>query len=126
MFEDERPTFYFVDSCYNRIGKTMYINMGKLVNQIVNSQTNVGLPLIGMLSQMYADNMFHFMFIQNFADRAQSGFMREMFTPIPYVEAKEPDNHPEYIVLYPYEPSSKLDIKGSEYPDNILQRFSPS
>jgi hypothetical protein len=50
MFEDERPTFYFVDSCYNRIGKTMYINMGKLVNQIVNSQTNVGLPLIGMLS----------------------------------------------------------------------------
>lgn len=118
MFEDERPTFYFVDTCYNRIGKTMYINMGKLVNQIVNSQTNVGLPLIGMLSQMYADNKFHFMFIQNFADRAQSGFMREMFTPIPYVEAKEPDNHPEYIVLYPYEPSSKLDIKGSEYPDD--------
>lgn len=118
MFSEERPTFYFVDSCYNRIGKSMYINMGKLIEQIVNSQTNKGLPLISMMSGMYADNKFQLMFIQNFADRANSNFMREMFTPIPYVEVKEPDNHPEYVVLYPYEPSSKLDVKGSDYPDD--------
>jgi hypothetical protein len=118
MFSEERPTFYFVDSCYNRIGKTMYINISKLVKQIINSQTNRGLPLISMMSGMYADNHFSLMFIQNFADRAESGFMKEMFTPIPYIEAKEPDNHPEYVVLYPYEPSSKLDVKGGDYPDD--------
>ena len=118
MFSEEKPTFYFVDSCYNRIGKSMYINMGQLVKQIINSQTNKGLPLISMMSGMYADNKFQLMFIQNFVDRAESEFMKEMFTPVSYVDVKEPDNHPEYVVLYPYEPSSKLDIKGSDYPDD--------
>lgn len=118
MFDENRPTFYFVDSVYNKIGKTLYINMGKLSEQIASSTSNAGLPLIGMLSNMYADNKFQLMFIQNFADRGNAEFMREMFTPIPYIEAKEPDNHPEYIVMYPYEASSKLADKTSEYADD--------
>ena len=118
MFDENRPTFYFVDSVYNKIGKTLFIDMGKLSEQIASSTSNAGLPLIGMLSNMYADNKFQLMFIQNFADRCNAEFMREMFTPIPYIEAKEPDNHPEYVVMYPYEASSRLDIKDSEYPDD--------
>ena len=118
MFYSEEPTFHFVDSAYNRIGKSMYINLGTLVDMLVSSQTQNGYSMLSMMSGLYSSNKFQFMCLQNFADLSKPDMMEKMFRPIPYIDATQPKNHPDFVVLYPYEASSHLDVKGADYPDD--------
>lgn len=120
LFNGQNPTFHFLDSAYNKIGKSMYLNLSTMVNRIVQSQTQNGYTLLSMLSGLYADNKFLFLCIQNFLDLGRDDMMKKMFKPISYLDTIEPDNHPNFIVLMPYEPSSRLDIKGADYPDDTF------
>lgn len=118
MFGGDNPTFHFIDSYYNKIGKSYYINISTLVKMLIDSQTQNGYSLLSLLSNLYASNKMQFLCIQNFADLANSEMMKKMFKPIPYIEMTEPNNHPDFVVLYPGEASSKLDVQGGEYRDD--------
>lgn len=118
LFDGSNPTFHFLDSAYNRIGKSMFLNLGRLTDKIVQSQTAEGYTLLSLLSALYAENKFLFLCIQNFLDLSNAENMVRMFKPIPYYEAMPPNNHPNFIVLMPYEPSSKLDVEGADFPDD--------
>lgn len=118
LFDGSNPTFHFLDSAYNRIGKSMFLNLGRLTDKIVQSQTSEGYTLLSLLSALYAENKFLFLCIQNFLDLSNAENMVRMFKPIPYYEAIPPNNHPNFIVLMPYEPSSRLDVEGADFPDD--------
>lgn len=118
MFYDEDHSFHFIDSAYNKIGKSMYLNLGVLVDTLIASQFKNGYSMLSMLSELYAINKFQFMCLQNFADLSNPEMMQRMFKPIPYIDATRPANHPDFVVLYPYEASSHLDVDGADYPDD--------
>lgn len=120
MFYSDDHTFHFIDSLYNKIGKTMFLNIGTIVDIIHSCQSQNGYSLLSMLSGIYASNKFQFLCIQNFLDLSKKANMETMFKPIPYIEMERPDNHPDFVVLYPYEASSKLDVKGADYPDDTF------
>ena len=116
---NKNSTFHFIDSFYSKIGQTMYLNLSSIVDRLVESKTNAGYTLLSLLSQLYADNKFLFVCVQNFADFSKEDTMSNMFRPIPYISmAGFPQNTPNFIVLHPYEPSSKLDVEGADYPDD--------
>lgn len=115
----KNSTFHFIDSFYSKIGQTMFLNLSSIVDRLVESRTNAGYTLLSLLSQLYADNKFLFICVQNFADFSKEDTMANMFRPIPYISmAGFPQNTPNFIVLHPYEPSSKLDVEGADYPDD--------
>jgi len=113
------PAFHFIDSFYSKIGQTMYLNLETIVDRLIESKTNAGYTLLSLLSQLYADNKFLFVCVQNFLDFSKSDNLDTMFKPIPYIEMGDyPTNMPNFIVLHPYESSSKLDVEGADYPDD--------
>lgn len=118
LFQGEKPTFQFIDSMYNKIGKTMYVNLSTLVERVYQSQSQNGYTLLSLLSALYADNKFLFLCIQNFLDLSKDDMISKMFKPIPYIETNIPDSRPTFVVLMPYEASSKLDVQGADYPDD--------
>lgn len=120
MFYDEDHTFHFVDSFYNKIGKTIFLNVGSLANRVQTSMSQSGYNLLSFLSDIYSQNKLLLLCLQNFMDLSKKENMSTMFKPIPYYEMEEPDNHPDIVVMYAYEASSKLDIEGSDYPDDTF------
>lgn len=120
MFYDEDRSFHFVDSAYNKIGNSMYLNLGVLVDTLMASQFKNGYSMLSMMSEMYSLNKFQFMCLQNFADLSDPTTMQRMFKPIPYIDVTQPANHPDFVVLYPYEASSHLDVEGADYPDDTF------
>lgn len=113
------PIFHFVDSFYTKIGQTLYLNLSGLVGRLNESKTNSGYTLLSLMSQLYADNKFLLLCVQNFLDFSQEGCMDSMFKPIPYIGmGPYPDNMPNFIILQPYEASSKLDVEGADYRDD--------
>jgi hypothetical protein len=120
MFYDEDHTFHFVDSFYNKIGKTIFLNVGSLANRVQASMSQSGYNLLSFLSDIYSQNKLLLLCLQNFMDLSKKENMSTMFKPIPYYEMEEPDNHPDIVVMYAYEASSKLDIEGSDYPDDTF------
>ena len=120
MFYDSDHSFHFIDSFYNKVGSSIYMNLGSLVDNIIACQSRNGYTLLSMLSSLYASNKFMLLCIQNFLDLSNGKLLGEMFTPIPYIKAKPPKSRPNFIVMYPYEASSKLDVKGSDFPDDTF------
>lgn len=119
MFGGDNPLFYFIDSAYNRVGKTIFLNLSKFVQNIVEAQTVAGYALLSLFSNLYASNKFTFLCIQNFLDFSNPDVMNKVFKPLSYLEChKNSDNHPNFIVMMPYEASNKLDIEGADYPDD--------
>lgn len=118
MFYDDDCTFHFIDSFYNKVGKSMVLNVGTLCEILYNCQTANGYTLLSLFSELYSKNKFTFLCLQNFMDLSKKENMETMFKPISYFEIERPDNHPDFIVLYPYEASSKLDVEGADYPDD--------
>jgi hypothetical protein len=120
MFEGKNKMFHFIDSAYNHIGDEMFVNLGSFVDCLVESQTKANYPLLSLLSTLYAQNKFQFLCVQNFLDFSNPKVLNKIFKPIPYIQAEEPKNHQDFVVLYPYEASSKLDIPESDYPDDTF------
>lgn len=117
MFYGENPTFHFIDSVYNKIGKTTYLDLSSVVSDIVQSQTNSQYSLISMLSNMYSKNKMMIIGINNFIDLSRPDAMQNMFKPLSYTECHEPKNHMNFIVVLPYEPSTKLAVDGADFED---------
>lgn len=118
LFDGPNPTFHFIDSAYNKIGNSININLSTLVESVIKCQTVNEYSLLSMLSNIYSSNRFNFALINNFLDLSNEDSIKMMFKPIAFNEYTEPSNHPNFVVLYPYEASSKLDISGSDYPND--------
>lgn len=118
LFEGENRYFHFIDSFYNKIGNQLYVNIETVADAIYNCQTTNGYTLLSLLSDVYAQNKLIILCIQNFKDLTEEGAMQDMFTPIPYIDCADPQNHPNFIVMYPYEASSHLDMNESDYADD--------
>ena len=118
FFYDENPYFYFIDSFYNVLPENAVINLRDFMDRIEAVQKQDGYTLLSLLSDIYSKNKFMFLCLQNFMDMSKPENMDDMFRPIPYLEARPPENHPNFIVMYPYEPSSKLNIPSEEYSDD--------
>ena len=120
------PVFHFIDSVYEDIGKTTYLNLSSLITRIEATKTQSGYNLLNLLSGLYADNRFLLLCIQNFMDFSKDGCIDRMFEPVPFLNIQTPNNQPNFIVLMPYEPSSHLDIEGADYQDDTFYLNDPN
>ena len=115
--------FHFIDCYYNKVGQRVPINLGDLCEQIQNCWQQGQYSLLSLLSDMYAKNKMQFLCVQNF--KSLTDGMETLFDPIPYLEMTEPKRHPNFIVVYPYESSSKLDMEGQEYVNDTFMISQP-
>lgn len=112
--------WHFIDSFYNKIGDRIMINMVDFMSDVIYSQKESGYSLLSFLSKVYADNRFNLHCVQNFMDlskQEEDEKFHKMFKAIPYneIDFKNINIHPSFIVMYTYEYSSKLDIKGADF-----------
>ena len=109
--------FHFIDSYYNKIGDKLLVNP-KTISESVSKalgETNVNTMMLGFMADIYGMNKCMLLSIQNFQDLSNKTAMSMMFKPIPYNSMGMPQKHPDFVVVYPYEPSKNLNIDNSEY-----------
>lgn len=114
---DERHDkyFHFIDAYYNKIGDEVLINMGEFMKQIYGSWQSSQLSLLSFLSSLYSKNKMTFLCVQNFADLSDTVSMSNMFDTLAYTDHWNVKRNPNFLVVYPYEPSSHLELEGQEY-----------
>lgn len=113
--------FYFIDSYYNKIGDKLFVDVGDMVNKLlmVTDQNNYLSSLVSFMSDMFATNRCIMLSVQNFMDLSDKRNMESMFTPVPFNSMHTPKRHPDFVVLYSYEHSSKINTGGrGEYEDD--------
>ena len=118
FFEGDDRFFYFIDSYYNRIGNLVLVNMGKFKDDLLDCEVQDGYTLLSFLSQTYSQNKCSLFCIQNFLDLSDSENLSRMFKPVALMDMDIPDVTPNFIVQYPYETSSHLDMNDTEYTDD--------
>lgn len=109
--------FYFIDSFYNKIGHRLLINPEILSTALEKSMQSpdwnaVALPF---MSDIYAAHKCMFKCVQNFIDMTSKDSMENMFKPVSYYEMKKPKKNPDFIVIYPYQPSENLDMNNGQF-----------
>lgn len=118
LFYSDNPYFQFIDSMYNRVGNSIYLNLQSFANKLISCQTQNGYTLLSLLGDVYSENKFVLLCIQNFMDLSNSESMKSIFKPVPYMEANGDVSHPNFVVLYSYEASAHLDVEGGDYQDD--------
>lgn len=116
FFDSENPYFHFIDSYYNKIGEEFLLNIGDFYDKTKECFGNSNYSLLAFLSLIYSKNRVTFLCIQNFLDLSKKENMEKMFDPSPYTDTWEINTHPNFIALFPNEPSSSLD--GSTHYNN--------
>ena len=114
FFTGKDRYFHFIDTYYNLANEKL-INIGRFCEMIVSSYQSADYSLLAFLSSIYSDNKFNFICVQNFIDLSKRENMMNMFDCIPYTEHWDVKRHPNFIVMSVYEPSSHLELDGSEY-----------
>lgn len=120
---DRGHSIHFIDSYYNVIGQDIYLNIGSMVNQIRSCfqyNNNVWSSMLMFMSGLYADAKCLFLSIQNFMDLNDINNMKSMFDLVPYNNIHNVKRHPDFVVLYPYQPSEKLDNGSSFENDGFM------
>lgn len=109
--------FHFIDSFYNKIGDKLLINpMG--LSQIIDSAlaaNNTNTMLLGFIADVLSKNRTMLLCLQNFQDLSHPASMDMMFRPIPYNSIRDVNKHPDFVILYPYEPSKYLNVENGEF-----------
>lgn len=120
---DRGHTIHFIDSYYNVIGQDIYIDIGNLVNSIRNNfqyNNNVWSSMLMFMSDIYASTQCLFLSIQNFIDLNDINNMKSMFNLVPYNNITDVKRHPDFVVMYPYQPSENLDNGSSFENDGFM------
>lgn len=115
-------SWFYIDAYYNKIGQDIMINMSSFCKDIIFSQQHDGYSLLSFLATTYAKDRFNFFCIQNFMDLVDGikgkENMNKLFKPIPYNEIDFGNINvttPNFILMYGYEPSSKLNIENGNF-----------
>ena len=109
--------FHFIDSYYNKIGDKLLINpssLGQIIDTAMSSN-DVHIMTLGFIADVLSKNKTMLLCLQNFQDLANKDAMDMMFRPISFNAIKEVHKHPDFVVLYPYEPSKYLNVENGEY-----------
>jgi hypothetical protein len=109
--------FHFIDSFYNRIGDKLLINpkaLNDLIDNALNAK-NANAMMLGFIADVLSKNKAMLLCLQNFQDLAEKEAMEMMFRPIPFNAIRDVNKHPDFVVLYPYEPSKYLNADNSEF-----------
>ena len=120
---DRGHTIHFIDSYYNVIGQDIYIDIGKVVNSIRNNfqyNNSVWSSMLMFMSDLYASAQCLFLSIQNFIDLNDINNMKSMFNLVPYNNITDVKRHPDFVVMYPYQPSENLDNGSSFENDGFM------
>ena len=112
--------FHFIDSFYNKIGDKLLVNPMGVSEYIENAldAKNVHGMLLGFLADIYAKNKCMLMCLQNFQDLSEDNAMSVMFKPIPFNSMMKANRHPDFVVVYPYDPSKYLNVDNGEFNDD--------
>lgn len=115
FFERSDKYFHFIDGYYN-LANNFPIGLGNFADSVIGCfSTDSQYHLLSFLSNMYSHNKFNFLCIQNFIDLSDPNNMKEMFDLVPYTHKWNIKENPNFIVMYPYEASSHLDIEDGQY-----------
>jgi len=128
FFDDNREDkyFYFIDAYYNK-AEFIKINIGDFCDRVVSCYRNEQFSLLSFLSGLYQQNKLNFLCVQNFIDLGDKKNLEKMFDTISFNEIRYIKDHPNFIVMYPYESSNYLDIENSEYEnDGFMINQPPS
>ena len=122
LFDESKEDkyFHFIDSYYNKIGQYILINVGDFCEQVKSCYQSDQYSLLSFLSSVYAKNKFNLLCVQNFMDMQELENMKKMFDCVPYTSGWNVRKHPNFIVQYPYEPSSHLDYDDSYTNDGFM------
>lgn len=120
LFDASDKYFHFIDSFYNKIGQYILINIGHFCETVSSCYTSEQFSLLSFLSTIYAKNKFNLLCVQNFMDMQNLDNMKKMFDCVPYTSGWNYRNHPNFIVQYPYEPSSHLDYGDAYENDGFM------
>ena len=117
---DAGHQFHFIDSYYNKMNHKLLINPKKISTKIANvlATVNTAGDMQGFIADIYGQHRCFFKCIQNFADLGDKKLMDKMFVPVPYNEMGGPKIHPDFVVIYTYEPSKNLNIDNGEFKDD--------
>ena len=108
--------FHFIDSFYNEIGNRVLVNPQILYEDIAACQTQNGFNLMTVFSDLFSKNRFTFFCLENFKDLMDYDNYQDMFKPLPYNSMGKDDIISDFVAIYSYEPSSRLDIEDGTYP----------
>lgn len=109
--------FHFIDSYYNKIGDKLLINpmgLSEIIDNALSAQ-NTNIMALGFIADVLTKNKAMLLCLQNFQDLAESSAMEMMFRPLPYNSIREINKHPDFVILYPYEPSKYLNVDNGEF-----------
>lgn len=110
--------FHFIDSFYNKIGDKLLINPRLLSEKIdaALKANDVNTMMLGFMADIYSQNKCMMMCLQNFLDFGkENDSMEVMFKPIAYNDMPQPHKHPDFVIVYPYEPSKYLNVDNGEF-----------
>lgn len=112
--------FHFIDSYYNKIGDKLLINPSKLAEKMTEAlkSNDVNIMMLGFMADIFQQNRCMLLCLQNFLDLGKPENMNDMFKPIPYNSMEKPKRHPDFVVIYPYQPSQNLNIDNGEFNDD--------
>ena len=122
LFDENKEDkyFHFIDSYYNKIGQYILINIGDFCEQVESCYLSDQYSLLSFLSSVYAKNKFNLLCVQNFMDMQKLDNMKKMFDCVPYTSGWNVRKHPNFVVQYPYEPSSHLEYGDAYENDGFM------
>lgn len=121
IFESEKEKaghFYFIDSYHNKIGDYALLNLNDFNELLIRSTGQSSYSFMQFYQTLLAKNRMMCFVIQNYMDMSNCEKMNRMFTPIPYIKMKAPNDIEDFVVMYSYEYSSKVRSSGSDYTDD--------
>ena len=109
--------FHFIDSFYNKIGDKLLINPRVLSEKIdsILKTNDTNMMMLGFMDYVYGQNKCMMICLQNFLDLGNDKSMDVLFKPVAYNDMPDPHRHPDFVILYPYEPSKYLDVDNGEF-----------
>lgn len=111
---------YFIDSYYNKIGQKLLLSPSQIAERYASSMRNrdINQHMLGFISDIISTARCMLMVIQNFRDMTTDEGMKTMFKPIPYNEMGDVKRSPDFVIVYPYEPSKNLNLPNNDYNDD--------
>lgn len=102
--------WHYLDSYFNKVGHINQINISDFIKDVTNAYHVAGYSSLSLISTTYAKSGFNLISTQSFLSMITDEKMKDIFKPIPYkeIDFSNISSTPDFVVMYIYEPSSKL------------------
>ena len=116
-YKSFKHRWHFIDSFYNKIGDSGTVNISNLVKDVITCQKEKGFSMLTFLSNVYSKDRYNLLCVQNFLNMVNDKKTNEMFKPLPYnkITSEMLDKKSDFIVMYTYEYSSKLELNNGNF-----------